>query len=407
MKHRLPLRRRVALAYGLVGLALSLCFALAASFVAEDYEHIVIEAILQGQARDYLEELAADPQHHLPRSPGFSVYREQEAPKALRGLSPGVHELALDERDGLHAAAFGDGTQRVVLMMDVGKIEALEVYLVKLMVLVVLAGATVSAWLGWHLAGRTVAPVLRLAETVDGLPVTPVQTRLSDDFGQDEIGRLASAIDRYQARLADADANERRFFADASHELRTPIAVIQGAVEVMRDDAGADRAQRARLARMDRGLVELGGLLEALLLSGRGLPARHDAIDLAEACRRALERLDVPGLDAPSRIVLQGEGPRGLVAPQRWVDAILSVLFQRLLVASPGAAWLGELDGGGLHLRAANATAQPVGDPVRSDLGIGLVFVERLCRALGWQLEQRAGEQGLQVRLRTTALTQD
>lgn len=402
MKRHLPLRQRVALAYGLVGLFLSLCFALSATFVAEDYEHILIEAILEGQASDYLSALSQHPDRELPRSPGFSVYREQDAPPALRGLDPGVHEIALDERDGLHAAAFGEGDRRLVMLMDVGQIEALEVYLVKLMVVVVLAGTAVSAWLGWHLAGRTVAPVLRLAETVDGLPVTPVQTRLADGFGDDEIGRLAGAIDHYQGRLSDADAKEREFFADASHELRTPIAVIQGAVEVMRDDTDASQAQRARLARMDRGLLELAGLLEALLLSGRGLPEHRDPVDLADACRSALQRLDVPGLDAPSRIVLEGDGPRDLVAPSRWVDGILSVLFQRLLAAWPGATWSGVLDADGLHLHPATATARSAGDPVRSDLGIGLVFVERLCRALGWQLEQRADEQGLQVRLRTT-----
>lgn len=402
MNRQLPLRQRVALAYGLIGLVLSLCFAVTATFVAEDYEHILIKAMLEGQARGYLSALSGDPLQALPRSPGFSVYREQEAPPALRGLDEGVHEVSLDERVGLHAASFGDGDRRLVMVVDVGEIEALEVYLVKLMIVVVLAGAAVSAWLGWHLSGRTVAPVLRLAESVDGLPVTPVQTRLSEAYGQDEIGRLAGAIDRYQTRLSDADAKERAFFADASHELRTPIAVIQGAVEVMRDDTEASQAQRARLARMDRGLVELGGLLEALLLSSRGLPAQRDPVDLADACRRALQRLDVPGLDAASRIQLQGQGPEDLVAPLRWVDGMLAVLFQRLLVATPKVRWIGELDAHGLSVRPADMSLAPTGDAVRSDLGIGLVFVERLCRTLGWQLEQRVGEHGTQVRLRVS-----
>lgn len=408
MKRHLPLRQRVALAYGLIGLVLSLCFALAATFVAEDYEHILIEAMLEGQAREFQLALAEDPERTLPRSPGFSVYREQEAPPPLRGLGPGVHEIALDERDGLHAVSVGEGDQRLVMLVAVGEIEALEDYLVKLMIVVVLAGAAVSAWLGWHLSGRTVAPVLRLAETVDGLPVTPVQTRLSEAYGHDEIGRLAGAIDRYQARLSDADAKERAFFADASHELRTPIAVIQGAVEVMRDDTEASQAQRARLARMDRGLVELGGLLEALLLSSRGLPEHRDPVDLAEACRRALQRLDVPGLDAASRIQLQGQGPQDLVAPMRWVDGMLAVLFQRLLVATPRIGWIGVLDAHGLCIRPADMSAAPAGEVVRSDLGIGLVFVERLCRSLGWRLEQRAGEHGPQVCLKVAPpLTHD
>lgn len=398
MKRGLPLRQRVALAYGLVGLALSLCFGIATVFIVADYELVMLEAMLEGQSRDYLAELDRDPDAELPRSPRFSVYRESEAPEALRRLPEGVVEL--EGQEDLHAAAFGPPGQRVVLVIDIGRVERLEAYFLRLILLILAVGVLVSAWLGWLLAGRTVAPVLRLADAVDALPVTPVPTSLAEGFGPDETGRLAGAIDRYQARLAGAGASERAFFADASHELRTPIAVIQGAVEVMRDDAEASEPQRARLGRMERGLAELGGLLEALLLSARGLPEQRDPIDLAADCRRALQRLDIPGLDAPRRIALSGEGPAACLAPQRWVDGILTVLFQRVLVSSPASDWRVLLDDGGLLLQPSVPDASTHEGGTRSDLGIGLVFVERLCRALGWQLEQHAGATGPQVRLR-------
>jgi signal transduction histidine kinase len=398
MKRQLPLRKRVALAYGLVGMVLSLCFGVATGFIVADYEVFMLEAMLEGQSRHFIEELERNPGAELPRSPAFSVYREAEAPEGLRNLPEGVFDL--EERKDMHVAAYGPPGQRVVLMIDIGRVERLEEYLLQLFLLILAGGVAVSAWLGWVLSGRTVAPVLQLADAVDALPVTPVQTRLAETMSRDEIGRLAGAIDRYQARLANADASERAFFADASHELRTPIAVIQGAVEVMRDDTEASDAQRARLARMERGLAELGGLLEALLLSARGLPPKRDSIRLADDCRRALQRLDIPGLDAPRRIRLEGEGPLALVAPQRWVDGILLVLFQRLLVSSAQTEWLGQLDADGLLLQPAQATAATAAETGRSDLGLGLVFVERLCRALGWQLEQRSGPAGLQVRLR-------
>lgn len=398
MKRQLPLRKRVALAYGLVGMVLSLCFGVASGFIVADYETIMLEALLEGQSRGFIEELERNPDAELPRSPAFSVFREAEAPEGLRNLPEGVFDLE-DQKD-MHVAAYGPPGQRVVLMIDIGRVERLEEYLLQLFLLILAGGVLVSAWLGWVLSGRTVAPVLQLADAVDALPVTPVKTRLADTVSRDEIGRLAGAMDRYQSRLADADASERAFFADASHELRTPIAVIQGAVEVMRDDTEASDAQRARLARMERGLAELGGLLEALLLSARGLPPQRDAIQLADHCRRALQRLDIPGLDAPRRIRLEGEGPPTLMAPQRWVDGILLVLFQRLLVSSAQAEWLARLDADGLLLRPIHATA--AGAAGRSDLGLGLVFVERLCRALGWRLEQGNGDAGPQVRLRVS-----
>src|SRR5690606_12183899 len=89
VKRGLPLRRRVALAYGLVGVALSLAFGVSTVFIVSDYEVLMLEALLEGHSRDYLEQLAQDPDVELPRTPGFSVYREAEAPPGLRGLPEG------------------------------------------------------------------------------------------------------------------------------------------------------------------------------------------------------------------------------------------------------------------------------------------------------------------------------
>lgn len=397
MKRRLPLHRRVALAYGLVGLALSLAFGISTGFIVADYELLMVDALLEGQSHDYLEQLEKDPQAELPRTAGFSVYREAEAPPGLQGLPEGqVVELEDDEEK--HAAAFGPAGGRVVLVLDIGRVERLEDYLIKLFLGILVFGTAAAAWLGWLLAGRTIAPVLSLADKVDALPVTPVVTDLADHFGHDEIGRLAGAIDAYQARLEQADAKGRAFFADASHELRTPIAVIQGAVEVLKDDPSLGDGPRLRLARVERGLVELGGLLEALLLSARGLPAQRDLIALDERCRQVLGRLAAAGL-ASERIRLSGEGPADLEVPQRWMDAILDVMFQRVLGYQPGRQWDCLLDAKGLRLRPSAAGEDDDALSRRSDLGIGLAFVERLCAALGWRLEQAEGEHGPSIRL--------
>ncbi len=400
MTVQLPLRRRVALAYGLVGLVLSLCFGIATIYIVADYEVIMLEEMLEGQSRDYLDRLDREPDAALPRSPAFSVYREDEAPAHLRGLPTGrVREI--DGHDDLHAAAYGEPGHRVVLAVDIGRIERLEDYYLNVVLVILAAGIALSAWLGWLLSARTVAPVLSLADAVDALPVQPARTTLAAGLGPDEIGRLAAAIDGYQARLESADAKERAFFADASHELRTPIAVIQGAVEVMKDEPESSPAQRQRLARVERGLFELRALLEALLLSARGLPAATDEADVAARCRDILARLDAVGLDAGARIALEGPGAHVAGVPLRWVDAILEVLLLRTLTSAAGSRWTCIVAAEGLELRPAASDALAAGDgAVASDLGLGLVFVQRLCHSLGWRIEQRAGSGGAHVFLR-------
>ena len=134
---RLPLRYRVALGYGLMGLLLSLGFALATTVIADDYEEIFVNALLQGQARTYIDKLASNPEATLPRSPDFSIYRQAEAPAVLRALAPGNHEIDLPGHDGVHVGVFHGRGQQLIFVLDVGQIETLERYLSRLMLIVV------------------------------------------------------------------------------------------------------------------------------------------------------------------------------------------------------------------------------------------------------------------------------
>lgn len=390
MRRRLSLRARVALACGLIGLCLSLVFAAATTWVAEDYEYILIEAILAGQAETWQTALARDPTTILPVSDGFAIYREADAPEEFRALAAGVHEIESQGEEGVHAAAFGDAGHRLVLVIEVGQIEVLELYLARVMIAIVLVGTVLASWLGWILAKRATWPVTRLAKSVATLPPRPVATSFASQHGRDEIGKLADAIDEYQRRLVDVDAAERRFFADASHELRTPIAVIQGATEVMKDDQDVNADQAPRLARIDRALLELSSLLEALLLSARSLPAENDQFDLSDVIDAAVARLSSTDPDWGRRLRRVESGIEVPVrAPRRWVDGIVTVLLQRLLGKAPGTTWEIRVAPGTLIVTQPGAPAEGFEQPIeRSDLGMNLIFVERLCRNLGWQLEQ-------------------
>src|SRR5690606_18954116 len=170
-----------------------------------------------------------------------------------------------------------------------GDIEAMERDLHLLIAAMLVCGTALSGWLGWWLAGIALKPVRTLAEGVEALPVQPQPTRLADAVSDDDLGRLARAIDGYQARLVDADANEQAFLADASHELRTPLAVIQGVAEVLQDDDSATPAQRARHARLERGIGDMRRLLEAMLAAARRKPLQPETVDAAQLLRDAAE----------------------------------------------------------------------------------------------------------------------
>lgn len=400
MLNRLPLRTRVTLAYGLMGLILSIGFGVAAKYVAEDYEHIIVEQVLAGQAQSFLLEVQRNAGVALPQSAEFSVYREDSAPSEFRGLAPGLHEPDLPGREGLHVGVYGPPGNRLVLIVDIGAVETLEGYLDRLMLLIVVIGSALSAWLGWLFAGRTVAPVYRLADAVERLPTQPALTRLETEFGHDAVGRLAGAIDAYQQRLVEAGETERLFYANANHELRTPIAVIQGAVEVMRDDPGVDSGQRLRLARIDRGVLELSLLLEAFMLSARGVGHATEGLEFLQVAQQARDRISLANPEASTRLRFEG-GQLVLRVPPRVLECILAVLFHRLLNLAPVSTWTIQYSDHGFQVKPQDwGPRLPELGVRQSDLGLGLMFIDRLCRDLGWRLEQQSDTSDrLQIRV--------
>ncbi|HRQ63522.1 MAG TPA: histidine kinase dimerization/phospho-acceptor domain-containing protein [Xanthomonadaceae bacterium] len=110
------------------------------------------------------------------------------------------------------------------------------------------------------------------------MPPQPQATRLAESLAGDELGRLAAAVDRYQARLLEREARDRAFFADASHELRTPLAVVRGAAEVLADRVGAGELRALR--RLERGIGTLEQRLHTVMLVARGASGASATIDL-------------------------------------------------------------------------------------------------------------------------------
>jgi hypothetical protein len=395
------LRRRATIASTVLGAILCLLFAGATLWLVEDYELIMVEELLRGQAEDYSARLALDPTATLPRTHRLSGYLQRpgqrsEVPPPYASLPPGIHESEHEDEDGIHVGVFDVDAGRLVFIADLRDIERLERHLEHFLAAVLVLGTALAGWLGWLLSGRALAPVVALAAAVDALPERPEPTRLAADLGNDELGQLATAIDGYQKRLVESDARERAFFADASHELRTPLAVVQGAAEVLLDEPGADESMRRKLRRLDRGLQTLTDLLEVLL----GL-ARRNEYTLARVGAARLFEESVAGLGLPAngtQVVIDVDPELRLQVPPRAAVLMLRSLLRRVLgPATDGELRIAHVPGSiRLVYTPGPSSGQAAGHgPARGDQGLGLALVGRLASQIGWRIVETGGADGV------------
>lgn len=277
MTKNVTLRTRAAILFTVLGIFLSLSFAALVFAIADSYENVIEKSFLEGQVRDYALRLKTEPASILPKTRQLRGYLLSEkgsgdVPAFIIGKAPGFYTLddeANPDADGISVLATDTDKGRLVFVADISSADAIEDRLHVLVAAIMIVGTVMSAWIGWLLAGRVVRPISRLVEVVESLPVTPLRTDLADMLPDDELGRLGRAIDAYQERLALASDAQQRFFADASHELRTPITVVQGAIELLVEDTLGLPDLHPRVHRLRRAVIEISELLDALLRLAR------------------------------------------------------------------------------------------------------------------------------------------
>lgn len=128
--------------------------------------------------------------------------------------------------------------------------------------------ALLSLLAGWLVAGRTLAPVGTMAAATERIIPGDPATRLPIADPADELGRLGTRFNALLDRLDQALAQQRRFLADAEHELRTPVTRMRSRVDLALLTAAAG-PDREALIDVERELRRASQLLGELLLLAR------------------------------------------------------------------------------------------------------------------------------------------
>jgi signal transduction histidine kinase len=148
----------------------------------------------------------------------------------------------------------------------------------------VLALAACSAAVTWKIVGRTLAPVEAIRADLAEISATDLSRRVPEPAGEDEIARMARTANKTLDRLEFLVKQQRQFTADASHELRTPIAGLRANIEdalMHPDDTDLEVPLEAALRDTER----IEAIVTDLLLLARldtDDTRTHKRIDLAE-----------------------------------------------------------------------------------------------------------------------------
>ncbi|MGH3932842.1 MAG: HAMP domain-containing protein, partial [Pseudonocardiaceae bacterium] len=193
------------------------------------------------------------------------------------------------------------------------------------LVLVSLLGLLLTAGASWLVAGRILAPV-RLVHTAAAQITEQDLTRRIPVEGNDEFATLAEQFNAMLDRLEQAFATQREFLDDASHELRTPITIIRGHLELL-DSITSEPTERIAVVRLCTDeLDRMSRMVEDLLLLAKAERPdflRPERVEVAELTSDVDAKVRTLG-DRRWRLEAIGEGTV-TVDPQRVTQAMVQL----------------------------------------------------------------------------------
>lgn len=143
----------------------------------------------------------------------------------------------------------------------------------------------ISLVLAWFAAGRVLAPLRTATATAQTISETDLSQRLPVQ-GKGELAELAATFNSMMDRLETAFDTQREFVNDAGHELRTPITIIRGHLELMGDDP---EEQRETLALVNSELERMSRLVDDMILLAKAERTDFLHLDMVDAAELTQE----------------------------------------------------------------------------------------------------------------------
>lgn len=185
------------------------------------------------------------------------------------------------------------------------------------------SGGVVAAFLiAWLIAGQIIAPIRNLRQVAATISNSDLSQRVPVEGG-DEIAQLAVTFNSMLDRIEVAYRDQRQFLDDAGHELRTPITVVRGQLELLESSTPQERARSIelstaeldRMARMVNDMLTLAVADSAGFVTPAPVEVAELTLDIEEKANTIVQRAQVVA-------VAEGEVP---LDEQRVTEAVLEL----------------------------------------------------------------------------------
>lgn len=401
---RKSISRRVYRAILAVSVISMIAMVVTVMLVNEDLESTMLEVEF-AQERDFILMNHTGDDVLLWDSPNLAVVfvptgkpRPAVLPRVFRGLPDNYsEETELDGETYLITIRTVD-TGLLYVAKNITHFENRESLFQLALVLIALVIIALSLILAVLSSRRIVRPLTLLSERISRIPVGTHMPRMETDYVDAELNSIATTFNRFLDELESYVRREQSLLSLASHELRTPIAVMSGALEILelRDQLNAN--DQATLMRIRRACDEMKDNVDILLKLARREPDTEirEIFDVSATVQRVVDDLAVSH-HAAERVTLDTRARLEVKSDPTMVRMLLRNLIQNAIQHTKGdirvtiSAGIIEIEDQGTGL---NPTQQAIlrGEKVIAAdgltlSGLGLYIVTLMAERLGWGLD--------------------
>lgn len=410
------LRQRIVWLFCLFTLLVSALFSLLSFVFVYIVEDIFFERTLRQEmqyVQNYHAEFGTWP---APRQAYIQIIEDHSAlppaiAKALRE-EPQRKEFFGDDARHYHLLK-SPSAPTITLLAEVGEYLVVRPMRQQITIALGLISTLVFAFaviLGYWIANRAMLPLSKLAKLVSTSRPDALPKDFASHYPANEIGVLAHSL---QATLTRIDAfiqREQNFTRDASHELRSPLAVATGAVELLNQQA-LEGMPRQQLARAEYATIQMQQILDTLLALAREVTpdTHHSQVQLLPIIENCIlqhayllqgREVDVSVDVAPNTVVNAHQGVMNILLANLISNAFRYVQRGQIWIAYTDNQLSVKDTGQGMPVDLGPSVLEHrVKGPDSVGLGIGLSLVKRLCDHYGYALCFDSTPSGTEIKI--------